>query len=40
MLTAYAPSLNGPVFMRLLSRAYGGEITTRTMETVHKCARA
>jgi uncharacterized protein (DUF1697 family) len=40
VLTAYRPSPNGPVFMRLLARAYGDEITTRTMETVLRCARA
>jgi uncharacterized protein (DUF1697 family) len=40
VLTAYTPSPNGPVFMRLLARAYGDEITTRTLDTVLKCARA
>lgn len=40
VLTAYMPSPSGAVFMRLLERAYGNEITTRTMETVSRCARA
>jgi hypothetical protein len=28
------------VFMTLLERTFGKEITTRTLETVTKCARA
>lgn len=38
--TAYVPSANGPVFMKLIARAFGKEVTTRTIETVAKCARA
>ncbi len=40
VLTAYTPSPNGPVFMQLIARAYGDEVTTRTLETVIKCSRA
>ncbi|MPN50484.1 hypothetical protein SDC9_198111 [bioreactor metagenome] len=38
--TAYVPSDNGPVFMKLIERAFGKEVTTRTLETVAKCAAA
>lgn len=37
-LAAYVPGPNGPTFMRLLERTFGTEITTRTMDTVRKCA--
>jgi uncharacterized protein (DUF1697 family) len=40
ILTAYLPSDKGPVFMTLLERTFGKDITTRTLETVSKCARA
>jgi uncharacterized protein (DUF1697 family) len=40
VLTAYTPSAQGPVFMQLLARAYGDQITTRTLDTVVKCATA
>jgi uncharacterized protein (DUF1697 family) len=40
VLSAYVPSANGPVFMSLLERTFGKDITTRTLETVRKCARA
>ena len=36
--TAYLPSDKGPVFMVLLERTFGTEITTRTLDTVAKCA--
>jgi uncharacterized protein (DUF1697 family) len=36
--TAYEPGPKGPVFMTLLERAFGREITTRTLDTVRKCA--
>lgn len=35
---AYVPGPKGPVFMALLERTFGTGITTRTLETVHKCA--
>ena len=40
VLSAYVPSANGPVFMSLLERTFGKDITTRTLETVKKCAQA
>ena len=40
VLTAYQPSPKGPVFMTLLERTFGQDITTRTLATVEKCARA
>lgn len=38
ILSAYVPSPKGPVFMSLLERAFGKNITTRTLDTVRKCA--
>ena len=38
--SAYLPSADGPVFMRLLERTFGVDITTRTLDTVRKCAEA
>jgi uncharacterized protein (DUF1697 family) len=38
VLAAYVPSPKGPVFMRLLERTFGTNITTRTLDTVRKCA--
>lgn len=40
VFTAYVPSENGPVFMKLIERAFGTEVTTRTWDTVKKCAYA
>jgi hypothetical protein len=40
VFTAYVPNARGPVFMTLLEKAYGQEITTRTLDTIRKCARA
>nr|HET7860025.1 DUF1697 domain-containing protein [Caldimonas sp.] len=40
VLSAYLPGPRGPVFMTLLERTFGTEITTRTLETVRKCASA
>ena len=36
--TVYVRSDKGPVFMKLIENAFGREITTRTWETVKKCA--
>jgi uncharacterized protein (DUF1697 family) len=36
--TAYEPGPQGAVFMTLLERTFGKDITTRTLETVRKCA--
>jgi uncharacterized protein (DUF1697 family) len=38
--TAYVPSPRGPVFMALLEKTFGTDITTRTWNTVEKCANA
>jgi uncharacterized protein (DUF1697 family) len=38
VLSAYVPTANGPVFMTLLERTFGKDITTRTLETVRKSA--
>ena len=38
VFTAYEPSPKGPVFMTLLERTFGKDITTRTLETVRKCS--
>jgi len=40
VFTAYVPSEKGPVFMNLIQRAFGADVTTRTWETVRKCASA
>jgi uncharacterized protein (DUF1697 family) len=40
VFTAYVPSAKGPVFMTLLERTFGKQITTRTLDTVRKCAAA
>jgi uncharacterized protein (DUF1697 family) len=40
VFTAYVPSAKGPVFMTLIEKAFGTEVTTRTWETVRKCALA
>lgn len=37
--TAYRPSPRGPVFMALLERTFGKDVTTRTWETVALLAR-
>lgn len=38
VFVTYVPGPNGPVFMRLLERTFGTDITTRTIGTVRKCA--
>jgi uncharacterized protein (DUF1697 family) len=38
VFTAYVPTAKGPVFMRLIERAFGTGVTTRTLDTVAKCA--
>lgn len=40
VFTAYVPSEKGPVFMKLIETAFGTDVTTRTWETVRKCATA
>ncbi len=39
-LSAYSPGPNGPVFMTLLERTFGKDVTTRTWDTVKKAAKA
>jgi uncharacterized protein (DUF1697 family) len=36
--SAYVPDEKGPLFMALLERTFGTGITTRTLDTVRKCA--
>ena len=38
--SVYVPSDKGPAFMYLLERTFGKDITTRTLDTVKKCALA
>jgi uncharacterized protein (DUF1697 family) len=40
VFTAYVTGDKGPVFMALIERAFGTDITTRTWDTVRKCALA
>ena len=40
VFSAYVPGDKGPVFMALLERTFGTSITTRTLDTVRKCAAA
>lgn len=37
---SYVPEAKGPVFMHLLEKTFGKAITTRTWDTVTKCAKA
>jgi len=34
------PGPRGPVFMSLLEKTFGTHITTRTWDTIEKCAKA
>jgi uncharacterized protein (DUF1697 family) len=38
VLTSYVPSPGSPEFMRLIEKTFGTEITTRTLDTVKRCA--
>ena len=40
VFSAYVPGTKGPVFMQLIERTYGRDVTTRTVDTVRKCAAA
>jgi uncharacterized protein (DUF1697 family) len=40
VFTAYVPDPRGPVFMTLIEKAFGANVTTRTWDTVKKCAAA
>ena len=38
VFTAYVPSPRGAVFMRLIEKTFGTNVTTRTWDSVRKCA--
>lgn len=40
VFSAYVPSPSGPVFMTLIEKTFGTQVTTRTWDTVKKCASA
>jgi uncharacterized protein (DUF1697 family) len=40
VLTAYEPQPGNPAFMHLIEKTFGKDVTTRTWETVAKCAAA
>jgi uncharacterized protein (DUF1697 family) len=40
VLSAYVPGPKGPVFMQLIERTFGQDVTTRTWDTVRKVAAA
>lgn len=40
VFTAYVPHERGPVFMTLIEKLFGKNVTTRTWDTVRKCAAA
>jgi uncharacterized protein (DUF1697 family) len=40
VFTAYVPSPRGPVFMTLIEKTFGADLTTRTWDTAKKCAAA
>lgn len=40
VLAAYLPNPRGPVFMTLIEKTFGVNVTTRTWDTVRKCATA
>lgn len=39
VFTVYVPGPKGPVFMRLIEKTFGKDVTTRTWETVEKLAK-
>lgn len=38
VFSAYVPGDKGPTFMSLIERTFGKDLTTRTLDTVRKCA--
>ena len=40
IFSAYVPQANNPAFMALIEKTFGKEVTTRTWDTVRKCAAA
>ena len=39
IFSAYVPSPRGPVFMTLIEKTFGKDVTTRTWDTVQKVVR-
>ena len=40
VLSMYVPGAKGPMFMTLIEKIFGKHVTTRTWDTVRKCAAA
>ena len=40
IFSAYVPSPRGPVFMTLIEKTFGTDVTTRSWDTVRRCASA
>ena len=40
VFTGYLPNPKGPVFMTLIAKTFGTQVTTRTWDTIKKCAAA
>jgi uncharacterized protein (DUF1697 family) len=40
LYTAYVPNPSGPIFMELITKNFGTHVTTRTWDTLKKCAAA
>jgi uncharacterized protein (DUF1697 family) len=40
VFTAYVPHERGPIFMTLIEKTFGKNVTTRTLDTIKKCAAA
>jgi len=40
VFSAYVPSPRGPVFMTLIEKTFGSDVTTRTWDTIKKCVAA
>jgi uncharacterized protein (DUF1697 family) len=40
IFTAYIPNPRGPIFMTLIEKTFGTNVTTRTWDTVKKCVTA
>lgn len=40
IFSAYVPTARGPVFMTLIEKTFGTDVTTRTWDTVRKCVAA
>ena len=39
VFSAYVPTAKGPVFMTLIEKTFGKDVTTRTWDTVAKAAK-